>query len=164
MHLCKDLGFDKTDRDENIRRIGFVAELLSRNGVITIVAAISAYRSTRQEIRSSVQRFVEVYVNCPISVLIARDTKGMYKKALAGEISHFTGVSDPYEPPLSPELVIDTSSESPNQSAARIWDKLCELGLTIRPICAGESEGSRAGEGSACRSNAFGSQCPNSPC
>src|ERR1700734_3874814 len=97
--LSKGLGFSKEDRDENIRRIGFVCELLSRNGVIAIAAAISPYRAVREELRARIPNFVEVYVECPIEVLAERDVKGLYKKALAGEIPHFTGVSDPYEPP-----------------------------------------------------------------
>jgi adenylyl-sulfate kinase len=128
-HLSKGLGFSREDRDENIRRIGYVAGLLCRNGVIAIVAAISPYRAVRQEVRSAVGVFVEVYVDCPMDVLIARDAKGLYKKALSGEIAHFTGISDPYEPPLSPELVIDSSRETPEQSATRVWNKLKELGL-----------------------------------
>jgi adenylyl-sulfate kinase len=127
-HLSKGLGFSKEDRDINIRRIGFVCELLSRNGVIAIGAAISPYRAIRDEIRAKVKNFVEVYVHCPMEVLIERDVKGLYKKALAGEIANFTGVSDPYEPPLNPEVVIDSSKETPEESADKIWDKLEELG------------------------------------
>src|SRR5579864_1274320 len=108
-HLSKGLGFSKEDRDINIRRIGFVCELLSRNGVIAIAAAISPYRAARQAVRSRIPNFIEVHVDCPLEVLIARDTKGLYKKALAGAIDHFTGISDPYEPPLAPEVTIDSS-------------------------------------------------------
>ena len=96
-HLSKGLGFSKEDRDTNVRRIGFVSELLSRNGVIALVAAISPYREVREEVRGRIGNFVEVYVHCPIEVLAERDVKGLYKKALAGEIGSFTGVSDPYE-------------------------------------------------------------------
>ena len=128
-HLSRGLGFSREDRDENIRRIGYVARLLSRNGVIAIVAAISPYRAVRLELRQSIENFVEVHVDCPLDVLIARDAKGLYRKALRGEIAHFTGVSDPYEPLLNPELVIDTSIESPEQSAIRVWSKLRGLGL-----------------------------------
>ena len=128
-HLCKGLGFSREDRDENIRRIGYVAGLLSRNGVIAIVAAISPYRSIRQELRLAIDGFVEVYVDCPLSVLIARDAKGLYRKALSGEIAHFTGISDPYEPPLAPELIIDSSIETPEESATRVWNVLKDLGL-----------------------------------
>lgn len=127
-HLSKGLGFSKEDRDTNIRRIGFVCELLSRNGVIAIVAAISPYRDVREEVRSQIGDFVEVYVHCPIEVLAERDVKGLYKKALAGEIPSFTGVSDPYEPPLNPEVAIDSSKESIDQSVDRVWNKLREMG------------------------------------
>lgn len=128
-HLSKGLGFSKEDRDINIRRIGFVCQLLSRNGVIAICAAISPYREVREELRSKIENFVEVYVECPIDVLALRDVKGLYKKALAGEIPHFTGISDPYEPPLNPEVRVNSSSENPEESAARIWAKLEEMGL-----------------------------------
>jgi adenylyl-sulfate kinase len=128
-HLCKGLGFSKEDRDINIRRIGFVCELLSRNGVIAIVAAISPYRAVREEVRARIPNFVEVYIKCPIEVLADRDVKGLYKKALAGEIAQFTGVSDPYEPPTAPEVTIDSSVESPEQSIERIWATLERLGL-----------------------------------
>ena len=132
-HLSAGLGFSKEDRDTNIRRIGFVAELLSRNGVIAIVAAISPYRAVREEVRSRIAEFVEVYVECPIDVLAERDVKGLYKKALAGEIPSFTGVSDPYEPPLAPELTVNSSQESAEQSADRIWDTLKHKGLISYP-------------------------------
>ncbi len=128
-HLSKGLGFSKEDRDINIRRIGFVCELLSRNGVIAISAAISPYREVREELRSRIQNFVEVYVECPLEVLAARDVKGLYKKALAGEIPHFTGVSDPYEPPLRPDVVVNSSQETPEESAERIWAFLESKGL-----------------------------------
>jgi len=128
-HLSKGLGFSKEDRDTNIRRIGWVCEVLSRNGVVAIGAAISPYREVRDEIRSKIGRFVEVYVECPIEKLIERDAKGLYKKALNGEIENFTGISDPYEPPLNPEVVCHTDGrETPEQSAARVLAKLEELG------------------------------------
>ena len=131
-NLSKGLGFTKEDRDINVRRIGFVANLLSRNGVAAITAAISPYRHVREEVRAMVTGdgggFVEVYVHCPLEVLAARDVKGLYKKALAGEIDHFTGVSDPYEAPLAPEVQIDSSKESVADSVAKIIDKLRELG------------------------------------
>jgi adenylyl-sulfate kinase len=127
--LSKGLGFSKEDRDENIRRIGFVCELLSRHGVIVVVAAISPYRAVREEVRSSIERFVEVYVECPIDVLAQRDTKGLYKRALAGELPHFTGISDPYEPPLAPDVTIHSSQEAPEQSVERIWATLENSGL-----------------------------------
>ena len=128
-NLSKGLGFSKEDRDENIRRIGFVCELLSRNGVIAMVAAISPYRAVREQIRRRIQHFIEVYVECPLEVVAGRDVKGLYKKAIAGEIPQFTGVSDPYEPPLSPEVVVHSASQSPEESANRVWAKLEELGL-----------------------------------
>jgi len=107
--LCRDLGFSRKDRDENIRRVTFVAEVLSRNGVATLVAFISPYREARQYARSRCQNFVEVYLRCELPVLIERDVKGLYQKALNGEIVNFTGISDPYEEPESPELIIDTA-------------------------------------------------------
>ena len=128
-HLSKGLTFSREDRDINVRRIGFVAELLARHGVIVIVAAISPYREVRDEVRAKIDNFVEVYVECPIEVLAERDVKGLYKKALAGEIPHFTGVSDPYEPPLHPEVAVNSSRETPEQSAARIWATLERSGL-----------------------------------
>ncbi len=128
-NLTKGLGFSKEDRDENIRRIGFVCALLSRHGAVAIAAAISPYRSIRDEVRSKTENFVEVYVNTPLELCIQRDVKGMYRKALAGEIKNFTGVDDPYEPPLHPELVIETHNEPEEVSAGRILSKLEEMGL-----------------------------------
>src|SRR5207302_4910259 len=133
-YLSKGLGFSKEDRDENIRRIGFVCELLSRNGVIAIAAAISPYRTVRDEVRARIPNFIEVYVECPIDVLAERDVKGLYKRALAGEIPSFTGVSDPYEPPLAPDVVVNSSLETPAQSAARIWATLEHKGLVSFPL------------------------------
>jgi adenylyl-sulfate kinase len=127
--LSHGLSFSKEDRDENIRRIGFVCELLSRNGVVAIVAAISPYRAARDEVRSTIPNFVEVYLECPLDVLIERDVKGLYKKALAGEIEHFTGVSDPYEEPLKPEITIRSHEVTPEEGLDRIWAKLERLGL-----------------------------------
>jgi adenylyl-sulfate kinase len=127
-NLSKGLGFSKEDRDENVRRIGFVCQLLSRNGVAAIAAFISPYREIRNEVRARTHNFVEVYVECPLDTLIERDVKGLYKKALAGEIANFTGVSDPYEPPLSPEVVVKTNEQTAQQSAAVILAKLEELG------------------------------------
>src|SRR5437762_9193948 len=127
-HLSKGLGFSKEDRDENIRRIGFVANLLERNGVIAITAAISPYREIRDEVRSTHKNFVEVFVSCPLETLVERDVKGLYKKALAGEIKNFTGVSDPYEAPLAPDVLVDSSVETVEESAARLLDHLLETG------------------------------------
>jgi adenylyl-sulfate kinase len=126
-NLSKGLGFSKEDRDTNIRRIGFVCNLLTRNEVIAIAAAISPYRDVRDEVRRDIGAFVEVFVQCPIDVLAERDVKGLYKKALAGEIKNFTGIDDPYEAPLAPEVTVDTDKETPDESAARIIAKLEEL-------------------------------------
>ena len=123
-HLSKGLGFGKEDRDTNVLRIGFVAELLSRHGVAVIVAAISPYREARQKVRERIGRFIEVHVDCPLETLADRDVKGLYKRALAGEIPHFTGVSDPYEMPADPEVTIYTAIETPQQSLEKIWQVL----------------------------------------
>ena len=127
-HLSKGLGFSKEDRDINIRRIGFVCNLLARNGVAAISAAISPYRDIRDEVRANCDDFVEVYVKCDLDVLLERDVKGLYAKALRGEIQNFTGVSDPYEEPLNPEVVVETDRESEDESLAKIVRKLEELG------------------------------------
>jgi 3'-phosphoadenosine 5'-phosphosulfate synthase len=128
-NLSKGLGFSKEDRDTNIRRIGYVAQLLTRNGAIVLTAAISPYRGIRDEVRERIGNFVEVYVKCPLETLIARDVKGLYKKALAGEIKEFTGVSDPYEEPLHPEVVVETDRETVEESANKILARLQELGF-----------------------------------
>jgi adenylylsulfate kinase len=128
-HLSQGLGFSKEDRDTNVRRIGFVCQLLSRNGVIAIAAAISPYQSSRDEVRAACQgRFVEVYAKCPLATLQERDVKGLYRRALAGQIPNFTGISDPYEEPLLPEVTVETDRETPAESAARIVRALDELG------------------------------------
>jgi len=127
--LCHGLGFSKADREENISRIGFVCELLSRNGVIAIAAAISPYRACREELRSRIENFIEIYMTCPVDVLVERDVKGLYKKALAGEIQHFTGISDPYEPPAAPEVTIDSSKDSVEDSVASILAVLEQKGI-----------------------------------
>ena len=133
-HLSKGLGFSREDRDTNIRRIGWVCEVLTRNDVVAIAAAISPYREVRDEVRGKIGRFVEVYVECPIETLAERDVKGLYKKALAGEIGNFTGVSDPYEPPLNPEVVCSSDGrQTPEESAAKVLAKLEELGYVERP-------------------------------
>lgn len=128
-NLSKGLGFSKEDRDTNIRRIGFVADLLARNGVIAITAAISPYAEIRDEIRASTGNFVEVYAECPLDALVERDVKGLYKKALAGEIKNFTGVSDPYEAPENPEVRVRTDQESVEDSTQKILDYLHQKGL-----------------------------------
>ena len=130
-NLSKGLGFSKEDRDTNIRRIGFVCNLLTRNDVVAIAAAISPYREVRDELRRDIGSFVEVYVRCPIEVLAERDVKGLYKKALAGEIKNFTGVDDPYEAPLAAEVIVETDTETPDESAARIIAKLEKMSLVV---------------------------------
>src|SRR5687768_16091062 len=127
-NLSKGLGFSREDRDTNIRRIGFVAKLLSRNDVAVIVAAISPYRAIRDEVRAEIGRFVEVFVRCPVEELIRRDVKGLYERALRGEVAQFTGVSDPYEEPLSPDVVVDTDQETVEQSVGKIVAALERLG------------------------------------
>jgi adenylyl-sulfate kinase len=120
-NLSKGLGFSKEDRDTNIRRIAFVADLLSRNGVVAITAAISPYREIRDEARATMgDRFVEIYVQASVEECARRDVKGLYEKAFKGEIKEFTGVSDPYEAPLAPEVVVDTENETPEESAAKV--------------------------------------------
>ena len=132
-NLSKGLGFSREDRDTNILRIGFVADLLTRNGVGVIVSAISPFKEARDQVRRNIgEDFIEVFVDAPLEVCAERDVKGLYKKAFAGEIPQFTGVSDPYEPPAAPELHIKTSEEEPNESASRVIDRLEELGY-LRP-------------------------------
>ncbi len=119
-HLSKGLGFSKEDRDTNILRIGWVCDLVARHGGVAIAAAISPYRAVRDQVRASTQNFFEVFVDCPLDVCIDRDVKGLYAKALSGEIKQFTGVSDPYEPPLNPDIVVNTATETLATSVARI--------------------------------------------
>jgi len=133
-HLSRGLGFSKEDRDTNIRRIGYVARLVARSGGIAITAAISPYRDVRDEVRSQTPDFVEVFVRCPLDTLVERDTKGLYRKAIAGEIANFTGVSDPYEEPLRAEVTCDTSKESLAESLAKVVDKLERLGYLPRNV------------------------------
>jgi adenylylsulfate kinase len=129
-NLSKGLGFTKDDRDTNIRRIGYVARLLSRNGVVAIAAAISPYRDVRNEVRRDHEaRFVEVFVECPLDELVRRDRKGLYAKAIAGEVKNFTGVSDPYEPPVNADVTVRTHVESIDQSVATIVSWLKGQGL-----------------------------------
>jgi adenylylsulfate kinase len=136
-NLSRGLGFSREDRDTNVRRIGFVARLLARNAVMVLVAAISPYRQSRDDIRRSLERegirFIEVFVRCPIEELVERDVKGLYMKALAGEIRNFTGISDPYEEPLGPDVIVDSSTESVEQSAAKIVSHLIESGALTAP-------------------------------
>jgi adenylylsulfate kinase len=126
-NLSKGLGFSKEDRDINIRRIAFVAHLLQRNGVFVITAAISPYRSVREEARAMIKDFVEVFADAPLEVCEGRDVKGLYAKARAGEIKGFTGIDDPYEPPAGPEVACATDKETPEESAQKVIDKLVEL-------------------------------------
>ena len=128
-NLSVGLGFSKEDRDINVRRIGFVSELLARNGVICIVAAISPYKAIRDEIRAKHENFVEVFASCELDTLIKRDVKGLYKMALEGRIENFTGVSDPYEPPSEPEVAFRSDKEKPEESAEKVWNRLVELEL-----------------------------------
>ena len=137
-NLSKGLGFSKEDRDTNIRRIGFVAKLLTRNDVVAITAAISPYREVRDELRGQIGRFVEVYVECSIEELTRRDVKGLYEKALRGEIQNFTGISDPYESPLKPEVVVNSEKETEEESAAKIIHTLQKLGyMSAQPVTSG---------------------------
>ncbi len=132
-HLTKGLGFSKADRDENIRRIGWVAAMGTRLGGVMLVSAISPYAALRREVRARIGDFVEVYVKCALDELIRRDPKGLYRKALAGEIANFTGVSDPYEEPDDPEIIVETDRESIDTSFATIVDGLEALGY-LRPV------------------------------
>jgi adenylyl-sulfate kinase len=132
-NLSKGLGFSKEDRDTNIRRIGYVCRLLSRNGVGALSAAISPYRAVRDEVRRAIEddgaEFIEVFVKCPIDVLAKRDVKGLYRQALAGEIEGFTGVSDPYEEPLTPEVIVETDRESIEFSLGKIIREIEQRGF-----------------------------------
>jgi adenylylsulfate kinase len=123
-NLSRGLGFSQQDRDVNVRRIGFVARLLARNGVVVLGAAISPYRQSRDDVRRLVEgeglKFIEVLVRCPLETLVSRDTKGLYKKALAGEISNFTGINDPYEEPVAPEITVDSATESIDESTEKV--------------------------------------------
>jgi adenylylsulfate kinase len=131
-NLSKGLGFSRADRDTNVLRIGFVANLLTRNGVAVIVSAISPYKEARDQVRREIgDGFIEVFVSCPVEVCAERDVKGLYKKAFAGEITGFTGISDPYEPPAAPELTLRTDEEEPEESARRVIEKLEELGYLM---------------------------------
>jgi len=132
-HLSAGLSFSKEDRDVNVGRIGFVARLLARNGVCALTAAISPYAQAREAVRAEAAQdgipFVEVYAQASIDALAARDVKGLYKKALAGEIAHFTGITDPYEPPARPEITVQTDRDSVEQSVAQIMAYLQQHGL-----------------------------------
>ena len=127
--LTRDLGFSREDRNENIRRVTFVAKLLTRNGVFVLTSFISPYRDIRAHARAEIGSFLEIYVKAPLDVCMARDVKGMYKKALAGQIKEFTGVSDPYEEPEHPDILLETDKESIEESAAAVLRRLKELGF-----------------------------------
>ncbi|NIP39871.1 MAG: adenylyl-sulfate kinase [Candidatus Dadabacteria bacterium] len=128
LRLSKGLGFSKEDRDENIRRISYVAKVITRCGAVAISCAISPYKAIRQEARDEIENFVEVFVDCDLNECIKRDVKGLYKKALSGEIKNFTGISDPYEEPDNPEITVNTSAETIDQSVKKITAGLKELG------------------------------------
>ena len=140
-NLSKGLGFSKEDRDTNIRRIGFVSKLLTRNGVAAIVAAISPYREVRDEVRADIGDFVEVYVQCSLDELVRRDVKGLYVKAIKGEIANFTGVSDPYEEPLNAEVVVNSERETEEESLGKVLDKLVEKGYLGREVVSANGKG-----------------------
>ena len=126
--LSPDLGFSKADREAHARRVTYISKILSRNGVAVIVALISPYRSFREHARAEIKNFVEVWVKCPVETCMERDREGLYKKALEGKIGDMTGVNDPYEEPLNPEVAVDTERETPEESAAKIIEKLERLG------------------------------------
>ncbi len=126
--ICRGLGFSKKDRDENIRRIGYIARLLNRHNVISIVAAISPYRLAREQVRKGIPKFLEVHVDCPLETLVHRDVKGLYHRALAGQIKHFSGISDPYEAPAHPDVYVNSGKQTPEESLGIITRKLQELG------------------------------------
>jgi adenylylsulfate kinase len=132
-NLSKGLGFSREDRNVNVLRIGFVANLLTRNGVAVIVSAISPYKEARDQVRRRIIDFVEVFVDVPLEVAAERDVKGLYKKAFAGEIEQFTGVSDPYEPPVAPDLILKTDEETPEESARKVLEKLEFFGYLWSP-------------------------------
>jgi adenylylsulfate kinase len=132
-HVSKGLTFSKEDRDTNIRRIGFIASLLARNDVVAVTAAISPYRAVRDEVRGYMDNFIEIYIATSLEDCEARDVKGLYAKARAGEIPEFTGVSDPYEPPLDPEVRVETAGKTPEESAAEVISWLERAGLSPPP-------------------------------
>ncbi len=143
-NLSQGLGFSKEDRDTNIKRIGYVCKLLTRNGIVAISAAISPYREARDDNRAQIGHFIEVYVECSIEALTRRDVKGLYKKALAGELPNFTGVSDPYEPPLKPEITVHSERQSVDESVNAILVDLEQRGWI-------QKTGASATAGCGCR-------------
>lgn len=130
--LTRDLGFSKEDRDKNIERVSFVAKLLSRNGVACICSFISPYQAVRDQVRAETTNFIEVFVDAPLEVVQERDVKGLYEKAIAGEIPNFTGISDPFEAPISPEIHVRTDRQTPQESAQVILDYLRDKGFLSR--------------------------------
>jgi adenylylsulfate kinase len=143
--ISQDLGFSREDREENVRRLTFLSERLSRHGVCVIVAAISPYRCDREAARARLKAFVEVYVMCPMEILLQRDPKGLYRRALSGELLDFTGVNAPYEEPLNPEITIDSSCESPNDGTNKIVNKLKALDLIPNTLARTEKPHSGTG-------------------
>ena len=137
--LCKGLGFSKEDRDENISRLGWVCSLLNRHGIVAITAVVSPYREARNQVRKAIPRFIEIYVKAPLSVCMDRDDKGMYARAMAGEISHFTGVDDPYEEPDAPDIIAETHNTSVPQCVRSIIEHLETIGM-IQPDAAAKSK------------------------
>jgi len=135
-HLSAGLGFSREDRDSNVARIAFVASLLTRNGVIAITAAISPYAAARRAARDRIGNFIEVFVSCPLRELARRDVKGLYARALAGEIEHFTGVSDPYEEPLAPDVTVNSATQTVEESVAAIVAHLERVGYLTTAVAA----------------------------
>jgi adenylylsulfate kinase len=130
--LTSDLGFSKHDRDENIRRVTFVAQMLTRNGIVVLATFVSPYQEQRTNAREKIGKFVEVYVRCPVDLCMKRDVKGMYRKAREGKIKGFTGVDDPYEEPAHPELIVDTDKETVEESVSKVLSILTDLGYIMR--------------------------------
>jgi adenylylsulfate kinase len=130
--VTSDLGFSKKDRDENIKRVTSIAKTLTQNNVIVLASFVSPYRTQRRNARKEIQKFIEVYVRCPVEICIQRDVKGMYKKAIEGKITHFTGVDDPYEEPEHPELILDTDKETIEESVRKVLNKIEELEYLTR--------------------------------
>lgn len=135
--LCRDLGFTKEDRDENVRRISYLARLLNRHNIVAIVAAVSPYRLARREARAQCRRFIEVHVDCTLEVLVSRDPKGLYKRAQAGDLLHLSGVTDPYEVPCAPEIYLNSATQTPKESFAILISRLEELHCLPKMIHAG---------------------------
>jgi adenylylsulfate kinase len=126
--FTSDLGFSKKDRNENIKRVTFIAKMLTRDNVVVLASFVSPYRKQRRKARKEIEKFIEVYVRCPVEICMKRDVKGMYQKALEGKIKHFTGVDDPYEEPEHPELILNTDVESVEESVNKVLQKIEELG------------------------------------